>query len=411
LKLKNKGKAMAKGKDLKPHIGIFGRRNNGKSSIINLMVNQEVAIVSPEPGTTTDPVKKSIEIFGIGPAIIVDTAGIDDTGELGEKRVKKTYDALKTMDCAILVITNNEFGFYEKELIKHLREFSVPYLIVHNKADKSPIEPITREKIREFSKAVVLDFTTIHNGHLNELIEELKRTIPETTYQKPSLLGGIIQPDSVVLLVTPIDSEAPDGRMILPQVMAIRDVLDNDCICVVLKETHLQQYFDQNMPRPQLVVTDSQAFAFVNSVVPADVPLTSFSIIFARLRGDFEHYIAGTPTLSKLQEGDKVLILESCTHQVSCEDIGRHKLPKWIKEFTKKNIEFDVVAGLSNVTDMQNYKLVIQCGGCVVTRKQLLNRLKPAVDANVPVSNYGMTIAYLNGIFDRVMEPFFNLKA
>jgi [FeFe] hydrogenase H-cluster maturation GTPase HydF len=402
---------MAKGRDLKPHIGIFGRRNNGKSSIINLMVNQDVAIVSPEPGTTTDPVKKSIEIFGIGPAIIVDTAGIDDTGELGEKRVKKTYDALKAMDCAILVIANNEFGFYEKELIKQLREFAVPYLIVHNKSDIRPVEPITREKIREFSKATVLDFTTTHSGHLNELIEELKRTIPETTWQKPSLLGGIVKPDGVVLLVTPIDSEAPDGRMILPQVMAIRDVLDNDCICVVLKETHLKQYFDQNMPRPQLVVTDSQAFAFVNSIVPADVPLTSFSIVFARLRGDFDHYIAGTPMLSKLQEGDKVLILESCAHQVSCEDIGRHKLPKWIEAFTQKNISFDIVAGLSTIADIQQYKLVIQCGGCVVTRKQLLNRLKPAVDANIPVSNYGMTIAYLNGIFDRVMEPFLSIES
>jgi [FeFe] hydrogenase H-cluster maturation GTPase HydF len=402
---------MAKGRDLKPHIGIFGRRNNGKSSIINLMVNQDVAIVSPEPGTTTDPVKKSIEIFGIGPAIIVDTAGIDDTGELGEKRVKKTYDALKAMDCAILVIANNEFGFYEKELIKQLREFAVPYLIVHNKSDIRPVEPITREKIREFSKATVLDFTTTHSGHLNELIEELKRTIPETTWQKPSLLGGIVKPDGVVLLVTPIDSEAPDGRMILPQVMAIRDVLDNDCICVVLKETHLKQYFDQNMPRPQLVVTDSQAFAFVNSIVPTDVPLTSFSIVFARLRGDFDHYIAGTPMLSKLQEGDKVLILESCAHQVSCEDIGRHKLPKWIEAFTQKNISFDIVAGLSTIADIQQYKLVIQCGGCVVTRKQLLNRLKPAVDANIPVSNYGMTIAYLNGIFDRVMEPFLSIES
>ncbi|MBS4061475.1 MAG: [FeFe] hydrogenase H-cluster maturation GTPase HydF [Bacteroidetes bacterium] len=402
---------MAKGRDLKPHIGIFGRRNNGKSSIINLMVNQDVAIVSPEPGTTTDPVKKSIEIFGIGPAIIVDTAGIDDTGELGEKRVKKTYDALKAMDCAILVIANNEFGFYEKELIKQLREFAVPYLIVHNKSDIRPVEPITREKIREFSKATVLDFTTTHSGHLNELIEELKRTIPETTWQKPSLLGGIVKPDGVVLLVTPIDSEAPEGRMILPQVMAIRDVLDNDCICVVLKETHLKQYFDQNMPRPQLVITDSQAFAFVNSIVPADVPLTSFSIVFARLRGDFDHYIAGTPMLSKLQEGDKVLILESCAHQVSCEDIGRHKLPKWIEAFTQKNISFDIVAGLSTIADIQQYKLVIQCGGCVVTRKQLLNRLKPAVDANIPVSNYGMTIAYLNGIFDRVMEPFLSIES
>lgn len=397
---------MSKGRDLKPHIGIFGRRNNGKSSIINLMTKQQVAIVSDQPGTTTDPVKKSIEIFGIGPAIIVDTAGIDDTGDLGEKRVGKTYDAIKTIDCAIMVIAANEFGFYEKELIKQFKEYTIPYLIVHNKSDLQPLDPLTHEKITEFSKVPVIDFNTIDDQHVNLLIEALKQTIPQTTYQKPSLLGGIVEPDGVVLLVTPIDSEAPDGRMILPQVMAIRDVLDNDCICVVLKETHLKQYFEQNMPVPQLVVTDSQAFAFVNSIVPKEVPLTSFSIVFARMRGDFDQYIKGTPAIASLQHGDKVLILESCSHQVSCEDIGRMKLPKWLKEFTKKDLSFDVVAGLSEIDAMSNYKLVIQCGGCVVTHKQLINRLKQAIDANIPVSNYGMTIAYVNGIFDRVIEPF-----
>ena len=399
---------MAKGRDLKPHIGIFGRRNNGKSSLINLMTGQEVAIVSEEAGTTTDPVKKSLEIFGIGPAIIVDTAGIDDSGELGEKRVKKTYDAIKTIDCAILVITKNEFGFYEKELIKQFRDYSIPYFIVHNKSDLQPLEQLTREKIRAFSKAEVIDFSVASNTHVDTLIELLKKTIPETSFQKPSLLGGIIEPNGVVLLVTPIDSEAPDGRMILPQVMAIRDVLDNDNICIVLKETHLKQYFDQHQPEPQLVITDSQAFGFVNSIVPPHIPLTSFSIVFARLRGDFEHYMQGTPTLSELNDGDKILILESCSHQVSCEDIGRHKLPRWISEFSDKKLDFDIVAGLSDIPEISNYRMVIQCGGCVVTRKQLINRLRPAVNANIPVSNYGMTIAWINGIFDRVIEPFKN---
>jgi len=399
---------MAKGRDLKPHIGIFGRRNNGKSSLINLMTGQEVAIVSEKAGTTTDPVKKSIEIFGIGPAIIVDTAGIDDSGELGEKRVKKTYDAIKTIDCAILVITKNEFGFYEKELIKQFRDYSIPYFIVHNKSDLQPLEQLTREKISAFSKAEVFDFSVTSHTHTDSLIELLKKTIPETSFQKPSLLGGIVEPNGVVLLVTPIDSEAPDGRMILPQVMAIRDVLDNDNICIVLKETHLKLYFEQHQPEPQLVITDSQAFEFVNSIVPAHIPLTSFSIVFARLRGDFDHYIQGTPMLSELNDGDKILILESCSHQVSCEDIGRHKLPKWITEFSGKKLDFDVVAGLSDIPEITNYRMVIQCGGCVVTRKQLINRLKPAVNANIPVSNYGMTIAYVNGIFDRVIAPFKN---
>jgi [FeFe] hydrogenase H-cluster maturation GTPase HydF len=397
---------MAKGKDQKPHIGIFGRRNNGKSSIINLIVNQEVAIVSDHAGTTTDPVKKSIEIFGIGPAIIIDTAGIDDSGELGEKRIQKTYDALKTIDCGILVISNNEFGFYEMELVKQFREFNIPFVVVHNKCDIKPLDELTFTKVSEITKSPVIDFSVVSGEHTNKLIEALKKTIPETSYQKPSLLAGIVEPDKVVLLVTPIDSEAPDGRMILPQVMAIRDVLDNDCICVVLKETHLKQYFDQKMPEPQLVITDSQAFSFVNSIVPAHVPLTSFSIIFARLRGDFEAYLNGTPTIAKLTDGDKILILESCSHQVSCEDIGRFKLPKWIKEFTGKQLDFDVVAGLSNIPDLSIYKLIIQCGGCVVTRKQLINRLKPAMDKNLAISNYGMAIAFVNGIFDRVTEPF-----
>jgi [FeFe] hydrogenase H-cluster maturation GTPase HydF len=252
----------------------------------------------------------------------------------------------------------------------------------------------------------VIDFSVNQPERLELLIEAIKVTIPETTYQKSSLLGTIIKKNQVVLLVTPIDSEAPDGRMILPQAMAIRDVLDNDCICVVLKETNLKQYFDQKMPRPQLVITDSQAFKFVSGIVPADVPLTSFSIVFAHLRGDFENYLIGTPVLSQLQDDDRILILESCAHQVSCEDIGRHKLPKWIKEFTGKELTFDIVSGLNHVTDMHTYKLIIQCGGCMVTRKQLLNRLKPAIDGNIPVSNYGMAIAYMNGIFDRVTLPF-----
>ncbi len=397
---------MTKGKDLKPHIGIFGRRNNGKSSIINLLVNQEIAIVSGQAGTTTDPVKKSIEIFGIGPSIIIDTAGIDDSGELGEKRIQKTFEAMRTIDCGILVISQNLFGSYEKELIKQFREFNIPFVVVHNKSDIQTLDPITLTKVYDITKAPIIDFCALNSDHVHELIEALKKTIPETSYQKPSLLGGVIEPDKAVLLVTPVDSEAPEGRLILPQVMAIRDVLDNDCICVVLKETQLKQYFDSQMTEPQLVITDSQAFSYVNSIVPEHIPLTSFSIIFARLRGDFNAYMEGTPKIDELDNGDRVLILESCTHQVSCDDIGRYKLPKWIKEYTGKDVNFDVVAGLSNFKDISGYKLVIQCGGCVVTRRQLLNRLKPALAQNIAISNYGMAIAYVNGIFERVTAPF-----
>lgn len=401
---------MAKGKDLKPHIGIFGRRNSGKSSIINLIVDQEVAIVSDEPGTTTDPVKKSIEIPGIGPSIIVDTAGIDDIGELGEKRIQKTYAALKTIDAAILVITHNEFGFYEKELIKQFHEYAIPFLILHNKEDLVPIDAVTREKIKDYCNVPILSFTTLHKGFISELTDELKRLIPATVYQRPSLLAGIVNEGDHILLVAPIDEAAPEGRLILPQVMSIRDVLDNNCICTVLQDHQLQDYFDRQMSRPDLIITDSKVFGFVNQIVPSDIPLTSFSIVFARLKGDFEKYMEGTPAIETLKDGDRVLILESCTHQISCDDIGRHKIPRWITDHTGKNLSFEVVSGLNDISDLHSYSMVIQCGGCVVTRKQLLNRLKPAIDAGIPVSNYGMTIAYINGIFDRVVEPFRKVK-
>lgn len=398
-------KLLKMAKDLKPHIGIFGRRNNGKSSIINKLTGQDIAIVSEYAGTTTDPVKKSMEIFGIGPAVIIDTAGIDDYGELGTKRVEKTYQTIKNIDCAILVITNNEFDTPETELINRFTENDIPFLVIHNKSDIIPIDTSLKSRIEHDYNTKVLDFNTI-NGDTSTLTELLKRTIPETSYHKPSLLGDIIKPKDVVVLVTPIDAEAPDGRMILPQVMAIRDVLDNDCICVVVKETNLQDYFEKITCKPALVVTDSQVFAMVNKIVPPEIPLTSFSIVLARLRGDFDNYAKGTSFLSQLKDDDKILMLESCTHQVNCEDIGRYKIPNLIRKFTKKNISFDYVSGLAPIENIEQYAMVIQCGGCMVTRKQLINRTNMAVNKNIPISNYGMTLAYLNGIFDRAMEPF-----
>lgn len=398
-------KLLKMAKDLKPHIGIFGRRNNGKSSIINKLTGQDIAIVSDFAGTTTDPVKKSMEIFGIGPAVIIDTAGIDDYGELGTKRVEKTYQTIKNIDCAILVITNNEFDTPEIELINRFTENDIPFLVIHNKSDIIPIDTSLKSRIEHDYNTKVLDFNTI-NGDTSTLTELLKRTIPETSYHKPSLLGDIIKPKDVVVLVTPIDAEAPDGRMILPQVMAIRDVLDNDCICVVVKETNLQDYFEKITCKPALVVTDSQVFAMVNKIVPPEIPLTSFSIVLARLRGDFDNYAKGTSFLSQLKDDDKILMLESCTHQVNCEDIGRYKIPNLIRKFTKKNISFDYVSGLAPIENIEQYAMVIQCGGCMVTRKQLINRTNMAVNKNIPISNYGMTLAYLNGIFDRAIEPF-----
>jgi len=398
----------AKGKDNKPHIGIFGRRNVGKSSFINTLINQDIAIVSDQPGTTTDPVKKSIEIFGIGPAILIDTAGIDDEGALGEKRIKKTLEVIRTIDLAVLLFAENRFGSFEIELIGQFENFDVPFVIVHNKSDLARLNQATIAEINGFVKSGIIEFSTLYPENTELVVEKLRDTIPETAYQVNSLIGDLLKKDDIVLLITPIDTEAPDGRMILPQVMAIRDILDNNAVCIVLRETELESFIKNTNIKPRLAVTDSQAFEYVNRILPVEIPLISFSIVFARLRGAFEKYIEGTPRIDQLKDGDKVLILESCTHRVSCDDIGRFKIPEWIKKSTGKNIEFEVVAGLGQTKEnITASSLVIQCGGCVMTRKQILNRLKPAIDNNVPVSNYGMSIAYMHGIFDRALAPFY----
>lgn len=378
-------------RDLNPHIGIYGRTNSGKSSIINKLTGQNIAIVSDQAGTTTDPVKKSIEIFGIGPVILIDTAGIDDTSELGKQRVEKTYQTLKEIDCAILVVADNHYGEPETQLIEKFKEYDVPFVMVNNL-----FEGVSR------NEAINLN---VLKDDLQPVIDALKQAIPESAYKKTSMLGGIVKPNDVVVLVTPIDAEAPEGRLILPQVMAIRNALDNDCICVVLKETNLQQYFD-TMPHPNLVVTDSQAFAMVSKIVPEEVRLTSFSILLARLRGDFENYLKGTPHLAELKDGDKILMLESCTHEINCGDIGRVKLPNLIRKFTGKNIQFDYVAGLTPINNIEQYAMAIQCGGCVATRKQLFNRTNLAVKAGIPISNYGMAIAFMTGVFNRSIQIF-----
>lgn len=399
-----------KGKDIKPHIGIFGRRNHGKSSLINLLAGQSIAIVSEHSGTTTDPVKKSVEIFGVGPAIIIDTAGIDDVGDIGKLRIEKTMLVIPTIDTAILLIANNSFGSFEEMLIKEFQNYKIPFLIIHNKADVEKINVDLQNTIKSKYNTDVVDFS-IHNSENNDmLLGLLKNTIPKTAYQNPSMFKGIVKPQDIVLLVTPIDSEAPVGRMILPQVMAWRDVLDNDCICVSVKETELEALLKTGI-KPNLVVTDSQAFEYVSKIVPESIYLTSFSIVLARIRGNFEKYIEGTKKIGTLKDGDRILILESCTHQVSCEDIGRFKIPNWLKKYTGKDLQFDMSAGLTKFDrPITDYSLVIQCGGCVITRKQIFGRLQPFVNAGIPVSNYGLAIAYLNGIFDRVIEPFENIK-
>jgi len=399
-----------KGRDAKPHIGIFGRRNNGKSSLVNSLAEQEVAIVSNEPGTTTDPVKKSMEITDIGPVVMIDTAGMDDTGELGKKRVGRTREVIRTIDLGILVLAENRFEKEEAAIVEQLNKWEVPYLVVHTKSDLEAASDRVREKVKAETGLEILEFSSLHPSNREALIGHIKSAIPETAYMSKSMVGDVISQGDLVLLITPIDEEAPEGRLILPQVQAIRDILDNDAIAVVAKEREIDSLLKRLSPKPALVITDSQVFKKADASIPDDIPLTSFSTVLARYKGDFENYLLGTPKLSTLQNGDKVLILESCTHQVSCDDIGRVKIPRWLSSFTGMQLEYQVVAGLNMVPGkITDYSMVIQCGGCMITRKQLINRLKPAIDAGVPVTNYGMAIAYMHGIYERAGAPFVKL--
>jgi len=399
-----------KGRDAKPHIGIFGRRNNGKSSLINALAEQEVAIVSNEPGTTTDPVKKSMEITDIGPVVMIDTAGTDDTGELGKKRVSRTREVIRTIDLGILVLAENRFDKEEVSIIEQLRKWEVPFLVVHNKSDLKAVSERVRQLVRQETDCEIFEFSSIHPDNREELIGQIQKAIPETAYLTKSMVGDVISQGDLVLLITPIDDEAPEGRLILPQVQAIRDILDNDAIAVVAKEREIDSLLKRLSPMPALAICDSQVFKKADASIPDDIPLTSFSTVLARYKGDFENYLLGTPKLAELEDGDKILILESCTHHVSCDDIGRIKIPRWLSSFSGKQLDYQVVAGLNKVPGkITDYSMVIQCGGCMITRKQLINRLKPAIDAGVPVTNYGMAIAYMHGIYERAVAPFVKL--
>jgi len=396
-----------KGRESKPHIGIYGRRNNGKSSFINSLSGQDIAIVSDHAGTTTDPVKKSFEITGFGPVILIDTAGIDDAGELGQKRVDRTIKTLEIIDMGILIVTENSWGKFEDELIKKFNNHDLPYIIIHSKSDiQQPTEDFGK-KVLSVTGIPLFEFSSLDKRNYEELMALIRNTIPEHSYNTPTLLGDLISYGDIVILITPIDIEAPAGRLILPQMQAIRDILDNEAVAIVLKEREVDSFLKKTGIKPALAITDSQVFVKADASIPRDIPLTSFSIMLARFKGDFENYLKGTPKISTLKNGNRILLLESCTHHVSCDDIGRTKIPRWITNFTGKKLEYDVVAGLDSLSrPVTDYSLVIQCGGCMITRKQLYNRLQPAIRAGVPVTNYGMAIAYVQGIYDRAIAPF-----
>lgn len=398
---------MKKSKNERLHIGIFGRRNVGKSSLINAISNQKIAIVSEIPGTTTDPVKKSIELKNIGAVVIIDTAGIDDTNELGKLRVDKTFKTIEEIDIAILVIAENKFSDYEDDLIQKFFEYEIPFIIVANKSDIYKIDYDLIDKVFSKYNLKIIEISAEKNNNIDILLNELAKINSKIQNKKKSLIGDLVQYGDIVLLITPIDNEAPEGRLILPQVQIIRDILDNDCVAIVMKEKEVEIFLKTTGIKPKLAITDSQIFNRADAIIPKDIPLTSFSIILANNKGDFEEYLKGTPKISELKDGDKILLLESCTHQVSCDDIGRVKIPRWLSSFTGKKLEFTVVSGLDKLPESINeYSLVIQCGGCVVTKKQLQNRIKKAVNHNIPITNYGMAIAYLQGIYQRAISPF-----
>lgn len=396
-------------KSNKPFVGVFGRRNAGKSSFVNALCGREVSIVSDVAGTTADPVNKNVEIPGIGPVVFVDTAGTDDSGAVGDKRTAAAKKVLDKVDLGIVMFTNNEFTRFEQEIADLLNKRNTPFFAVHNKCDLAPLSSKKAAELRMSLKTDVCDFSAVKKINFEGVVELIRTHLPASSYNRPSILGDLVSHGDVVLLITPIDIEAPEGRIILPQVQTIRDILDNDCTVLMMKEREVDGFF-RKYPniKPRLAVTDSQVFLKAEAQVPRDVPLTSFSILFARLKGDFSTYVEGTRQIKNLRDGDPVIIFESCTHHVSGDDIGRVKIPRWLSDYTGKALEFEVVAGFDTpARPIDDYKLVIQCGGCMLTRKQLINRLRPFVERGVPVSNYGMAIAYCHGIFDRAAAPFF----
>lgn len=394
-------------------IGLLGRRNQGKSALMNLLTGQQVSIVSDTPGTTTDPVKKSMEVFGLGRCVWIDTAGWDDAGGVGFQRVERSRRTLDLLQAAVVLFSHNDFGEAEQEICGALAQKRVPFVLLHNKRDEEPLsDALKADLARRYPDCPIVDFSTVQAvadtpDPAAPLIAALKTLLGAAHAAPRPVLEGLIQAGDLVLLVTPIDAEAPKDRLILPQVQISRQCLDLHAGCLLCQPKELPQMLQRLNAPPRLVITDSQAFKEVHAMLPAEQPLTSFSICLARQKGPFNAYLQGTPHIARLQDGDRLLLLESCTHQINCHDIGRVKLPNLLRQRTGKQLQFEFVSGLNPLPDAPDrYAMVIQCGGCMVTGKQLEQRLTPFIDAGVPVSNYGMTLAYLQGIFDRAVAPF-----
>lgn len=394
------------------HIGFFGLRNAGKSSVVNAVTGQSLSLVSETKGTTTDPVQKAMELLPIGPVVIIDTPGIDDVGTLGEMRVKRALQVLDKTDIAILVV-DAEKGLQQadQELLTLFEEKKIPHITVYNKSDLLATVPSLPEKQQEKNDAI---YVSAKSGDQIYELEERIGALAKAASAKANetrIVADLIQPEDVVVLVVPIDSAAPKGRLILPQQQTIRDVLESGAISVVTRETELPQTLRALGKKPALVITDSQAFQKVNADTPADVPLTSFSILFARYKGDLKEAVHGAAQLDKLQNGDTVLISEGCTHHRQCGDIGTVKLPNWIRNYTGKELNFEFTSGGEFPEDLSPYALVVHCGGCMLNDREMKARIARAVAQNVPITNYGICIAQVHGILKRSVELFGDVAA
>ncbi len=387
------------------HIGIFGKRNAGKSSIINRITGQNLAIVSDMKGTTTDPVSKAMELLPLGPVVIIDTPGIDDKGELGVLRVKKSYQVLNKTDIAILVV-DGTIGMTTEdvEMLERIKDKKLPCVIVMNKLDE-----LSAEKRKEIMTLDLVNNTIWVSTFTDENIYELKELIGKKVLKEEAeypIVRDLLEPSDFVVLVVPIDSAAPKGRIILPQQQTIRDILEADAVSIVVREYELKKTLNDLGKKPKLVITDSQAFAEVAKDTPEDIPLTSFSILMARHKGDLLEAVKGAAAIETLEDGDLVLIGEGCTHHKQCDDIGTVKLPRWIQEYTGKKIDFQFTNGTEFPEDLSRYKMVIHCGGCTLNEREMKYRIKCSLDQKIPITNYGILIAYIKGILKRSVEPF-----
>ena len=390
------------------HIGIFGKRNAGKSSLINAITGQNLAIVSEAKGTTTDPVYKAMELLPLGPVMIIDTPGIDDEGVLGSLRIQKAYQVLNKTDIALVIIDAAVGPSAEDlRLIKRINAKKIPLLIVINKC-----ETINEDKKTAYQALLpngkLLFVSAEQKLNIFELKEAIAQTVPADE-NKAQIVADLLSPSDFVVLVVPIDSAAPKGRLILPQQQTIRDILEADAVAIVVKENELTNTLQNLGKRPKLVITDSQVFKKVAAETPADILLTSFSILFARYKGNLQTAVQGVTALENLEDGDKILVGEGCTHHRQCDDIGTVKLPRWIKEYTGKNPEFIFTSGTEFPLDLSPYKMIIHCGACMLNEREMQYRIKCAADQNIPFTNYGITIAYINGILKRTVEPFLQI--